>query len=230
MPISSPIPTFALKKNERLGKELQAILALNEKLKNELLYLRRALFGRTSERFIKDDPNQLKLDFQGLEKLPEEEQAEAEIAKKTITYVRNKKSAEDKQTPIRLPLPQDLERKEEIIEPANIEKGSKCIGEEITELLEYTPGTLYVRRIVRKKYALPQEKGVLIGELPCLPLPKSNAGASLLAHMLVSKYQDHLPFYRQIEIFKRNGIQLAASTINGWFTASVDLLELCTKL
>lgn len=51
-------------------------------------------------------------------------------------------------------------------------------------------------------------------------LPKSNAGSSLLAYLLVSKYQDHLPFYRQIEIFKRSNIHLAASTINGWFVRS----------
>jgi len=56
-------------------------------------------------------------------------------------------------------------------------------------------------------------------------LPGSNAGASLLAYLLVSKYIDHLPFYRQIEIFKREGIILAASTINGWFFNTIDLLN-----
>jgi hypothetical protein len=66
---------------------------------------------------------------------------------------------------------------------------------------------------------------VVIGPLPSLPLPRSNAGSSLLAHLLVSKYQDHLPFYRQIEIFRRQGLSLAPATINGWFTAGVDLLE-----
>jgi len=95
----------------------------------------------------------------------------------------------------------------------------------VTEILEYTPGTLYVRKIVRRKYALPQEAGIVIGELPSLPLPKSNAGSSLLSHLLVSKYQDHLPFYRQIEMFRRQGVSMAASTVNGWFQASVTLLE-----
>ena len=81
-----------------------------------------------------------------------------------------------------------------------------------------------MRKIVRKKYALPQEGGVIIGELPSLPLPKSNAGSSLLAHLLVSKYQDHLPFYRQIEMFRRQGVTLAQATLNGWFSSAVDLL------
>jgi transposase len=92
------------------------------------------------------------------------------------------------------------------------------------------PGVLYVRRIIRKKYALPQEKGIVIGELPSLALPKSNSGASLLFHLLVSKYQDHLPFYHQIEIFKRNGVELATSTVNGWFSTSVDLLTTLYEL
>lgn len=198
--------------------------ALIEKLKNELLMLRRKLFGHSSERFIKEDPNQLKLDFNGLETLPEEEQALLEKAKETITYERKKKK-ENPQRPVRQPLPSELERREEIIEPNPIPEGSKCIGEEVTEILEYTPGSLYVRRIVRRKYALAQQEGVVIGELPSLPLPKSNAGASLLAHILVSKYQDHLPFYRQIEIFRRQGICLAPATVNGWFCSAVDLLE-----
>ncbi len=218
------------KKIESLEKEITRLLSSIEKkdsqlekLKNELLYIRRALFGRSSERYIKEDPNQLKLDFEGMDTLPEEAQAQLEAAKETITYQRRKKEEHPRQ-PVRQPLPAHLERKEEIIEPNPIPESSKCIGEEVTEVLEYTPGSFHVRRIVRKKYALPEQAGIIIGELPSLPLPKSNAGSSVLAHLLVSKYQDHLPFYRQIEIFKRQGISLAPSTINGWFAASIDLL------
>jgi len=197
---------------------------LIEKLKNEVLILRRKLFGHTSERFIKDDPNQLKLDFGGEDILPEEVQAQLEVSKETITYERKKKK-ENRNHPVRQSLPSHLERREEIIEPRPVPEGSKCIGEEVTEILEYTPGSFYVRRIVRKKYALAQEAGVVIGSLPTLPLPKSNAASSLLSHLLVSKYQDHLPFYRQIEIFRRQGISLSPATVNGWFASSVDLLE-----
>jgi transposase len=195
-----------------------------EKLKNELLMLRRRLFGHTSERYIKEDPNQLKLDFGGEDILPQEMQALFETSKETINYERKKKEGNTNH-PIRQALPAELERREEVIEPDPIPEGSKCIGEEVTEILEYTPGTFYVRRIVRKKYALAQQAGVVIGELPTLALPKSNAGSSLLAHLLVSKYQDHLPFYRQIEMFRRQGLSLASSTVNGWFASSVDLLE-----
>ena len=211
-------------KNVHLEQENSRLLSVNEKLKNELLYLRRILFGRSSERHIPEDPNQLKLDFNGEDSLPEEDQAVLREAKETITYERKKKK-ENPDKPVRRALPEHLERKEEIIEPAPLAEGAKCIGEEVTEILEYTPGELYVRRIIRKKYALKDEEGVVCGELPSLPLPKSNAGASLLAHLLVGKYQDHLPFYRQIEIFKRNGVSLSASTVNGWFWAAADLLE-----
>jgi transposase len=214
------IDTLIKGKDELIAKKDDQL----EKLTKELLYLRRMLFGRSSERYIREDPNQLKIDFDGLETLPEEVQAQLESAKETITYERKKEKGSGKQ-PKRLPLPQELERKIEIIEPDPIPEGSKYIGEEVTEVLEYTPGTLYVRRIVRRKYALPQEGGVVIGELPSLPLPRSNAGSSLLAHLFVSKYQDHLPFYRQIEMFKREGVSLSPSTVNGWFSAAIDLLE-----
>ena len=195
-----------------------------ERLKFELFNLRRKLFGRSSERYVNEDPNQLKIDFGGEEVLPEEVQNQLELAKETITYERKKKK-ENPIQPVRQALPPELERREVVIEPKSILEGSKCIGEEVTEILEYTPGTLYVRRIVRKKYALPKEAGVVIGELPSLPLPKSNAGPSLLAHLLVSKYQDHIPFYRQIAIFRRQSLSLASATVNGWFAAAVNLLE-----
>jgi len=214
-----------------IEKEVSSLLSLIEQrdtqiegLKNELFLLRRKLFGHSSERFIKEDPDQLKLDFGGEEILPEEIRAQTEAAEETITYQR-KIRKENPAHPVRQPLPSDLERREEIIEPNPIPEGSKCMGEEVTEILEYIPGTFYVRRIVRRKYALAQEAGVVIGELPSLPLPKSNAGASLLAHLLVSKYQDHLPFYRQIEMFRRGGISLAAGTVYGWFSSAVDLLQ-----
>jgi transposase len=223
----------ALKEKEivRLEKENFHLLIVNEKkdsqiekLKNELFYIRRILFGRSSERYVKEDPHQLRLDFGGEDILPEEAQAALEAAKETITYEREKKKGNPGR-PVRQPLPAELERREEIIEPDPVPEGSKCMGEEVSEILEYTPGRFSVRRIVRRKYALAEEAGVVIGELPSLPPPKSQAGASLLSHLPVSKYQDHLPFYRQIEIFKRMGVTLSPATVNGWFSASIDLME-----
>jgi len=191
-----------------------------EKLVNELIYLRRQLFGRSSERFIPQDSDQLSLAFDGQEVLAEEKEVKPEDI--IITYTRKK---DNNSKPVREGIPAHLRREEVVIEPDVIAEGSVRIGEEVTEKLEYKPGEVYVRRIVRPKYALPKSEGVVIAELPSQVLPRSNAGASLLAQLLVSKYQDHLPFYRQLDIFKRQDVHLAASTVNDWFSDAVDLLR-----
>lgn len=192
-------------------------------MRDELMRLRRTIFGRSSERFIKSDPNQLILDFGGEAQLQQElEYLQTQAASKIFIHAPSKKES---QHPVRKALPEHLERREEIIEPSPIPQGGKHIGDEVTEVLEYIPGELYVRRIVRRKYALAGGEGVVIGELPSLPLPKSNAGASILSHLLVSKYQDHLPLHRQLDILRREGVSLPASTVNNWVAGAADLLE-----
>lgn len=216
------------KRSRQKEEELQQVA---DKLTFENAYLRRQLFGRKSEKFIPQDPNQLKLDFYGLPQLPEEKALEQELnkeqEKEVITYERRKK-AEDKKQPVRQQLPEHLPRLENVIEPKNLPSDAVRMGEEVSETLHIKPLEFYVLRTIRPKYALPENQDgsttIIIAEMPSMPIPKSNAGASVLAHLLVGKYMDHLPFYRQIEIFKRNGLHLAASTINGWFAQSIDLL------
>jgi transposase len=152
-----------------------------------------------------------------------------------ITYTRQKPRKEAEVNHSRAPIPSHLPREEYVINPEGDLTGAKKIGEEITEVLDYNPGRLYVKKYIHYKYALPQEGGILIGELPSLPIPKGNAGPSLFAHLAVNKFVDHLPFYRQAQQFKREGIDLAESNINGWFTATCNLLEplydrLCDKI
>ncbi|MDR0431151.1 MAG: hypothetical protein LBH58_11820 [Tannerellaceae bacterium] len=147
---------------ESLKDKLESKLS---KLSDELLYLRRVIFGRSSERFIKEDPNQLKLDFQGQVQLEEERSYLEGVAKKDGVN-KSKPAQPVKNHPVRKPLPEHPERKEEIIEPKDLPGGSRHIGQEITEKLEYIPGELYVRRIIRNKYALKEGAGVVIGELP----------------------------------------------------------------
>jgi transposase len=206
--------------NERLKGEILERDAVIEKLSNELIALRRRLFGRSSERFLPEDPNQLSLAFEGVESLPEEQEIEPE--KIEVSYTRNK---ENKKQAVRNAIPDSIRREEVVIEPENIPDGAVRIGEEVTEKLAYIPGEVYVQRTVRPKYALPQGGGITIADLPTQVLPRSNAGASLLAYLLISKYMDHIPFYRILEIFKRQKIILAASTVNGWFSDTVDLLR-----
>lgn len=187
-------------------------------LKQELAQLKRMIFGSKSERHIGNDPGQLSL---GLDvELVEQPEKETE----QITYTRNK-SDNKKGSAVRLVLPSHLHREEHVIEPEEDITDARKIGEVVTEILEYTPGKFYVERYVRPKYVFPKEERIVIGELPSFPIPRGNAGAGLLAHLLISKFVDHLPFYRQVQQFKRQDIDIAESTISGWFTASCRLLE-----
>jgi len=195
-------------------KEIAFLRQENAHLKEELGQLRRLIFGSKKERFIAPDSAQQVLFDQ-----PDEEVTEVE--KEQITYSRDKKKPGKAK---RLLLPAHLPRKEEIIEPEGLDKeNDELIGEKVTEVLEYTPGKFYIRRIVRPTYK--QKDRIITANLPTLPIPNGNAGASLLAYLFVSKYVDHLPYYRLVQIFKREGIRIAESTITGWFNHVSRLLE-----
>lgn len=200
-------------------QEFEQLKAENTWLKHQLAELKRLIFGAKSERYIAPNPNQPTL-FE----LPEETLVEK--PQEEITYTRTK--PDNKKQPLRLEIPSHLPRKTEIIEPENLPEDAKKIGENITEVLEYEPASAYVRRIVRPKYIVEQndeETRIVTAELPTLPIPKGNAGASMLAHIMVSKFVDHLPFYRQVQIFKRQELHIPESTIGGWFSATCKLLE-----
>lgn len=144
-----------------------------------------------------------------------------EASGQTITYAREKKKHQGRNA-----LPGHLTVREVIIEPEEDTTGLKKIGEEITETLEYTPASLIKRRTVRPKYAKADGQGVLIAALPSRPIDRSIAEASLLAHILVNKYIDHLPFYRRIQIFKRDfSWEPAQSTLGDWMSGCCKLLE-----
>ncbi|HHH54204.1 MAG TPA: IS66 family transposase, partial [Bacteroidetes bacterium] len=121
------------------------LLSENEYLKQQLNELKRLIFGSKSERFIPRDEAQLDLFDNPEEAVPEKQVEE-------ITYKREKTAKEKKQA-VRAKLPSHLPRVEEIVEPEIVEEGSKKIGEEITEILEYNPAKIFVRKIVRPKYA-----------------------------------------------------------------------------
>lgn len=228
-------------KDRKISRLDERVKHFEEKIKqltDQLAWLRRKFWKPSSEKYIPSDPAQRKLDFDGLDILPEEETMITSSAQEIITYKRRKPETDKKQA-VRLPLPEDLRREVEVIEPEGIDDNWVLIGEEVTEQLEHKPGELYVRRIVRHKYALKkdlqlqqdltddesQNKTVKIAPLPLLPLPRSNAGASLLAELMIGKYMYHLPFYRQISMFKLVGIRMPASTVNDWFNGCSDLLR-----
>jgi len=202
------------------------------KLKQQIEMLQRKIWGKSSERYINEDPLQRKLDFDGLDLLPEEKEL-ATSAKEEIEQYKKVRVIEvkDKKHPVRKPLPESLPREETHIYPEhiNLENWTE-LAPEITEVLERESARWYVRRIIRHKYALKdksqdEQTQVVTAPMPVLPIAKSYAGATVLADIIIDKYVNHLPFYRQIEMFKQQGISIAPATINGWFQEVADLLR-----
>ncbi len=144
------------------------------------------------------------------------------------------KAYEVKQTVVRLnhpgrhPLPAHLRREEIILAPIEDITGLVQVGEEITELLEYCQGELYVKKYIRPEYIKPNEESTqakrVIAALPAMPIAKSYVGASLLAHLMASKYVDHLPIYRQLQMLGRQKITIEDNTVNNWFKQGGTLL------
>ncbi len=99
------------------------------------------------------------------------------------------------------------------------------IGEEVTETLDYVPGRFKVIRHVREKLSCRTCDTVVAAPSPDHAIARGRAGAGLLAHILVSKYDDHLPLYRQAEIFAREGVGLETSTLSGWVGATAAALK-----
>lgn len=189
-------------------------------LKYKMAHLLRELYGQKRERFENRDNDQLPLPF---ETEVESQQKIDEQATQKITYERKKRR---KNHPGRMPLPDHLPVEEIIIEPEVDTTDMVRIGEEVTEELEYTPARFYIKRYIRPKYAPKNKEGVFIGSLPTRPIDKGIAGAGLLASILVDKYVDHLPLYRQEQRFKREKIPIASSTLEGWARQSLELLDI----
>ncbi len=187
---------------------------LIEKLKHQLAGLRRHRFGSSSEAL-----DQLELTLE-----------EAEIAAGAEPI--GPSSADPalaKEQPKRRPLPDHLPRNEQVLLPG--EACSRCggrlkkLGEDVTEELEYVPGCFVVNRIVRPRMACACCEAIHQAPLPSRPVERGRPGPGLLAHVLVSKYADHLPLYRQSAIYEREGVDLERSTLSDWVGKSTDLLE-----
>lgn len=186
----------------------------------ELNKIRRQLFGPSADnRSAKaGDPNQIILfdlgaspeDLQAIEAQTKQEVDRAEKLAKPAPKKREKNT--------RMALPADLPRQEVVIHPAEDLTDYVQIGQEVTEILEITPPAFWVKRIIRTQWALkaPQSeaKGILLAAIPSRTVAKGLFGESLLAYLVIGKFQDHLPLHRQINIFQRQGIRLAASTVS----------------
>jgi len=201
---------------EELYRQNISLLADIEYLKEENSQLKRFIFGQRRERFVPGNPAwQLQLDL-GIE------QQEVSTQSETISYQRRKKNI--KPAPHgRKELPAHLPRHDTVIEPHEDITGMKKIGEEITEELDYKPGSLFVNRYIRPKYAKADGNGILIAALPSRPIEKGIAGPGLLAHVAISKFMDHQPLYRQKQQFKRQGVDLSDSTLGDWIKYTYEM-------
>lgn len=206
-------------KNLSLEEQKASLEEKNKFLEFQLAQMKRMLFGAKRERFVSNVVvNQLTLPFEVTETIPE-----PKVDKEQITYTREKAKKSNHHG--RLDFPSHIPVEEIIIEPEQSTQGLVCIGQEITKELDYVPARLFARHFIRNKYALPNGEGVIIGKLPSRPIEKGIAGAGLLSNILVEKFVDHLPIYRQIERFKREDIKLPASTIDSWITQTADLVQ-----
>jgi transposase len=193
------------------------------KLKFQLARYRRAEFGRSSEKLARE-VEQLELAIETLEADQAERRAAASPAVAAAI-----EEAVERQKPARRPLPEHLPREE-------VRHAAACtcphcggalrrIGEEVSETLDYVPGRFKVIRHVREKLSCRACDTVIAAPAPDHAIARGRAGAGLLAHIAISKYDDHLPLYRQAEIFARAGVELETSTLSGWIGATVAALN-----
>jgi len=193
------------------------------KLRFQLARYRRAEFGQSSEKLARE-ADQLELAIEALET----DQAER-LAVASPIVAAAIETAVEAQKPARRPLPEHLPR-ESILHQASHACPScggalRRIGEDVTETLDYVPGRFKVVRHVREKLSCRACDTVVAAPAPDHAIARGRAGAGLLAHIVVSKYDDHLPLYRQAEIFAREGVNLETSTLSGWVGATAAALQ-----
>ena len=186
-----------------------------EHLKLIIAKLKRLQFGRRSERLDR-----------------EIEQLELRLEELQVSAVPATPASADKaaaQVPVRRPLPEHLPRTRVEHTPActcpDCGAAMRKIGEDVSEILDYMPERFRVVQHVRPKFACPACERIVQMAAPSRPIERGLAGAGLLAHILVSKYADHLPLYRQAQIYAREGVELERSTMAEWVAGSFRLLD-----
>jgi transposase len=207
-----------LSKDEQLQSRDNEI----EHLKLLIAKLRRMQFGRKSEKLDRQI-EQLELRLDELQATPAENTAASHTSAR-IAPIANVAAK-----PARKPLPEHLPREVRTYRPkqqACPDCGGKLkpLGEDVSEILEYVPAHFQVIRQVRPKLACACCERIVQAAAPSRPIERGIAGPGLLAHVLVSKYCDHLPLYRQSEIYAREGVELERSTLANWVGGTSALL------
>src|ERR1700691_5958322 len=209
-------------------KELTSNTHEIEHLKLVIEKYRRMIFGRKSEK-LSGELEQLEFRLEELETAQAAEEAR-QTATEAAEPAPTRTEAKRRSHPSRKPLPEDLPR--DVV--THLPPHSSCpdcggalrqFGEDVSEQLERIPATFKVIRHVRPKFACAGCESVVEAPAAARPIERGLAGPALLAHVLVSKYADHLPLYRQSQIFARSGIDLDRSTLADWVGGAHQLLS-----
>lgn len=205
-----------------LLKSLVKDLAIdNKKLQEQLRLATQRQFGRKSET-VSDEQMALfqKMIEEQLAKAPRPPKPQAEERVEVRGHGRSKPAKELPRKAEFYPLPEDQRSCAACHSPLN------KIGEETRSIMDYVPASVFVREQTCEKWACPKcQDKVVTSELPTLPVEKGMAGAGMLAQVVTAKYADHLPLYRQAEIFARQGYEVARSTLCDWASQSAGLCE-----
>jgi len=212
--------------HEQIGAERRRV----EVLEQQLHWLRKQVFGRRSEKGVPVEQQALPFATAAgqVDGAASDEDGGEEHSALTAVPAHTRRPRGG-----RRPLPADLPREIVELQPADADlccAGCQTekvrIGEDRTEELDYVPASMVVRVYVRPKYACRQcESGVVQAALPARPIEKGRPGPGLLAHVITSKYGDHLPLYRLEHIFPRHGIDISRKTLAEWCGSVADLLE-----
>ena len=215
---TTPREAELLSRLEAVASALEASQRENALLRQKLDLVLRRMFGSSSE---KVSPGQLEL----LLALAEEPKAPV-TKEKPVAAAPLKARTERRQR-----MPQDLPVVEEVLEPEAVkaEPGQwRRIGEEVSEQLDYEPGRFFCRRLIRPKYVHRSDRDLapIVAALPERLLERGLPAPGLLAHVLVGKYCDHLPLYRQERIYSsRHGVTLPRQTLARWVELAADWLQ-----
>lgn len=190
----------------------------NERLKEKLKLLRAKSFGKSSEK-LKKEIDHLALQIE-----------DNEISLGLTLDIDNIKESEEKKKPKRHKLSEYLLREDVILEAGEVcpecgEKNLRKIGEDISEKAEFIPAQIKVIRYIRPRCVCKKCDHIFQSAPVSNGIDKGMAGPGLLSHIMVQKYCDHLPIYRQAEIFARAGIEFSESTMTSWIHQSSQLLE-----
>src|SRR4051794_2665238 len=195
-----------------------------EKLKMQLAVLRRARFGRSSEK-LERDIEQLELLIGELET----DQAEAESRAAADPARRDPAKARPRQPAVRRPLPAHLPRETVTHAPPCACPGCggtvfSRVGQDEREVLEYVPSSFKVIRHVRPKLSCRGCETIVQPPMPSLPIERGLPGPGLVAHVAVAKFADHIPLHRQATMYAREGVELDRATLADWMGQAAFLL------